>query len=76
MHLLCTGTISMSGSQLWVASRSVTVNQLLGPGTVRTSFSGDGSYQAAQSSKSMLIFTYLGSSALVIGDQCASSSAT
>jgi hypothetical protein len=66
----CSGTTDATGT----ATCTITVNQPLGPTTVRADFASDGFYQSATESKSALVFTFLGGGAgngtsFVIGDR-------
>jgi virginiamycin B lyase len=66
----CSGTTDTTGT----AMCSLTVNQPLGPTTVRAAFASDGFYQAATDSKPALVFAFVGgglgnATSFVIGDK-------
>lgn len=60
----CNGTTDATGT----ASCSILVNQPLGPGTVSVSFAGDPFYLPSSASESVIVFSFLASGSMIIGD--------
>ncbi len=50
------------------ASCMITLNQVLGPGTIMVGFAGDAFYLASSASEADLVFAFLSSGSMVIGD--------
>jgi hypothetical protein len=59
-----TGSTDSTGT----ASCAILINQTLGPGSVKASFAGDGFYLASTVSEAVIVFAFLNSGSMIVGN--------